>query len=433
MAARIVADRYELADRLGSGGGGVVWRAHDTILDRTVAVKEIELAQDLPEDDRERLQARALREARAAGQLEHPNVVNVYDVHHSDDAIFIIMEFVDAPSLQDLMATDGRLTPQRAAEIGLDVTAALVAAHAAGIVHRDIKPGNVLVSPQGALVTDFGIATVTDDASLTMTGQAMGTPDFVSPEQVSDAPVGPETDVWSLGATLYHAVEGQSPFRRDSSLATVHAVVHDPPQDMTQAGPLAAVLMAMLVKDPAQRPNLEEVRDRLAAIVGGPGVDDATTVMAPVAADTVSFTAPQPIPPPPPASSSQPAPPAPPSQDPTPRPVRERPERPRTGVWAAVAIGLLLLVVVAALLLTNREDDPVPTETGTDVTEAPTVQETAPPPEPTNDPTTAPAQTDSPEPTPEPTDTAPDEPTATDTPTEPAVTDDPTVAPTTTS
>lgn len=435
MAARIVADRYELADRLGSGGGGVVWRAHDTSLGRTVAVKEIELAHHLPEVERDRLQARALREARAAAQLQHRNVVNVYDVKSTDDAIFIIMEYVDAPSLQTLVATQGRLTPQRAAEIGLDVTAALQAAHAAGVVHRDVKPSNVLVGPAGAQVTDFGIATVTDDASLTMTGQAMGTPDFVSPEQVTDAPVGPATDVWSLGATLYHAVEGQPPFRRDSALSTVHAVVNAPPHDVRQAGPMADLLLAMLAKEPARRPTLDQVRAELRAVADGPGVADATTAIAPLAGDTVAFTAPQPVPPPPSAAPTRVSPPPPPPPA-TRRATRERPERSRIGMLAAVAAALLLLVVAVTLLLTN-DADPPPTDVGTEPADTGTVPaeteppETAPPsPDPTTeDATTQPEQTDPPSPSPEPTDTAPDE-TPTDTPTdEPAPTDDLTVTP----
>lgn len=439
MVPRLIADRYELADRLGSGGGGTVWRARDTSLGRTVAVKEIVLAHDLPPADRDLRRTRALREARAAAQIQHRNVVSVYDVQSTDDAIFIVMEYVDAPSLKQVVATDGPLTPEAAAQVGLDVLAALQAAHAAGVVHRDIKPGNVLVGgPNGAQVTDFGIAAVTDDATLTLSGQALGTPDYISPEQVTDAPVGPATDVWSLGATLYHAVEGEPPFRRERSMSTVHAVVHDSPRPMVRAGGLAGVLTAMLAKDPTDRPTVPQARAHLAAVVEGRAAHDATTAMAPVADRTVRLP-PPPVAAPPPDSASPPP------------PERARPARggaaarPRTGRWAAVILGLLLLVVATALLLsrltgpgTEPADTTVePTDTATTdpapppATSSPSPQDTTPteteaPATPDPTPTTDAPETPSPEPT---TDPSP-EPTATPTAppptTEPAPTTDPT-------
>ena len=416
MALQTVADRYELVDRLGSGGGGVVWRAHDLDLDRTVAVKEIRVAPGMPGDQRERARARALREARAAARLQHPHVVSVYDVRSEDDAIYIVMEHVDAPSLQDLVATSGPLPPRDVARLGTEVLDALAAAHAAGIVHRDVKPSNVLMADRGAVVTDFGIAAVTGDTALTMSGQALGTPDFVSPEQVDDGQVGPATDVWSLGTTLYYAVEGTPPFQRDRSISTVHAVVHADPHPLSRAGALAPVLYEMLAKAPTDRPDVATARARLQEVVDRFGVDDSTTtVIPPVGADpTVEMSAA-----PPPADTSSP--PSPTSATAPPQPVpagtEEEPGPGRAvtslGVVAIVAILAVGGVVLANLLPGDTEApsasvEPTSAVTGPGVGVSPTAGPTtsSAQPTPTTPPTTGPPPTPTPTTTPDATTSA---------------------------
>lgn len=402
MTSRIIADRYELADRLGAGGGGTVWRAHDLQLDRTVALKEIEVAPTLPQAERERVQTRALREARAAARLEHPNAVGVYDVRSDDDAIHIVMEYVDAPSLQTLVDEGGPLSPDRAARIGVGVLGALEAAHAEGIVHRDVKPSNVLVGDDGVHVTDFGIATVAGDTALTSTGETLGTPDYVSPEQVSDGEVGPATDLWSLGATLYFAVEGRSPFRRDRPIATVHAVVNDAPRPPERAGALEPMLQDLLAKAPGDRPDLDRVRARLAAVAEGredPGAPvaghdrTARLTTASAAATTVQS----------PASAA----PTPARDTParggvvTGSPADARGRRRMAMIGATVAVVLLALVALAAL--TSGGDDPAdsPTVAATDDdAEQPTDAASATP-------SASPTPTPTPTPTPDPTTAAP--------------------------
>jgi tRNA A-37 threonylcarbamoyl transferase component Bud32 len=260
---RLIADRYALAVPIGQGGMGVVWRAQDTLLGREVAIKEVRLPPTIPDSERSSMRARVLREARAAARLNHPGVVTLYDVINEQGHAFIVMELINAPTLAQVVAQQGPLEPRRAARIGAQVAAALAAAHQAGIVHRDVKPANVMVLGDSARLTDFGIARVKGDPKLTSTGLIVGSPAYMAPEQASGAAAGPEADLWGLGATLYYAVEGRPPFERDGQIAILTAVVNDAPRAPERAGELAPVIVALLSKDPAQRPSAAELRELL--------------------------------------------------------------------------------------------------------------------------------------------------------------------------
>jgi eukaryotic-like serine/threonine-protein kinase len=267
-ADRLVANRYALKAPLGRGGMGVVWRAHDLVLGREVAVKEVVFPPTMPEAERRPAQARVMREARAAARLNHPGAVTLYDVVQDHGGTFIVMELVNAPTLADLVREQGPLPVGRVAEVGAQVASALEAAHAAGIVHRDVKPGNVMVPERGtAKLADFGIASLQGDPQLTSTGLVIGSPAYMAPEQARGEESGPPADFWALGATMFYAVEGAPPFDRGTSIATLAAVVNDPPRSPDRAGPLAPLLTALLAKDPAARPPGPAVRaelDRLA-------------------------------------------------------------------------------------------------------------------------------------------------------------------------
>lgn len=250
MTERVLAGRYRLLSPIGRGGMGVVWRAQDETLHRVVAVKEVLLAGDLPESERSELYRRAIREARAAALLDHPGIITVHDVITEDDRPWIVMELVAGRSL----AQAAPLLPQVVAAIGLRVLEALGAAHLRGVLHRDVKPTNILLADDGrAILTDFGIASLEGDPSLTRTGDFVGSPGFVAPERLREQPVGPASDLWSLGATLYAAVEGRPPFDRDTPMAALGAVLTDDAPPPVRAGPLAPVLWRLLVKDPAAR------------------------------------------------------------------------------------------------------------------------------------------------------------------------------------
>lgn len=255
MHQLLIAGRYRLVDLVGTGGMGRVWRARDELLHRDVAVKEVVPPVWLGEAERDDLRRRTLREARTAARLSHPNVVRIYDVVHDRDSPWIVMEYVESRSLQQILAVDGSLSPARTARIGLAVLAALRAAHTAGVLHRDVKPHNVLVATDGRVVlTDFGLATFTGgDAAMTGPGMILGSPHFVAPERARDGISDPRTDLWSLGATLYAAVEGQPPYARDSAMATLSALATDPPDPMRRAGPLRPVLTGLLQRDPWRR------------------------------------------------------------------------------------------------------------------------------------------------------------------------------------
>jgi serine/threonine protein kinase len=267
---RVVAGRYALTDVLGRGGMGTVWLATDRVLGRQVALKEISFSVHVTDEERKTLVERTMREARAAARLDHPRVTALYDVVEEDGKPWLVMEHISSRSLQDILEGQGPLTPAAVARIGLDVLDALDAAHAAGIVHRDVKPANVLVDRDGrACLTDFGIATTTGDSSLTTSGALIGSPSYMAPERAHGDEPRPPVDLWSLGATLYTAVEGRPPFNRGEAMATLMSVVSEHPAPMLRAGPLEPVLRGLLTKDPGQRSTVARAREGLGAVLAG--------------------------------------------------------------------------------------------------------------------------------------------------------------------
>ncbi|WP_329340924.1 serine/threonine protein kinase [Streptomyces sp. NBC_00663] len=268
---RLIAGRYRLLSPLGEGGMGTVWRARDEVLHREVAVKEVRAPAGLAGSEVERMYARLEREAWAAARVANRNVVTVYDVATQDGRPWIVMELVRGVSLADVLDAEGPVSPQRAAHIGAEVLAALRAAHEAGVLHRDVKPANVLLSNDGRVVlTDFGIAMVEGSSALTMTGEVIGSPEFLAPERALGRTPGPESDLWSLGVLLYAAVEGNSPFRQSTPLNTLRAIVDDELPPPHRAGPLAPVIEGLLRKDPAERLSADRAEQDL-RIVGAGG------------------------------------------------------------------------------------------------------------------------------------------------------------------
>ncbi|MFI7534589.1 serine/threonine-protein kinase [Streptosporangium sp. NPDC049376] len=253
---RVLADRYELITPLGRGTMGTVWRAHDRSLGREVAIKEIRQEPGLSEAQRAELRERMIREGRTAARISHPSVATVHDAIVEDGSPWIIMELVQARSLEQVIEEEGPLPPRLVAEIGVDLIGALRAAHDQGILHRDVKPGNVLVTESGRVVlTDFGIAKAEGDSSLTKTGMVIGSPGYTAPERARGEHTGPESDLWSLGATLYFAVEGRPAYERSSVAETLAALMTDKADPPTQAGPLRPVLEHLLERDHTARPS----------------------------------------------------------------------------------------------------------------------------------------------------------------------------------
>ncbi|EST20314.1 serine/threonine-protein kinase [Streptomyces roseochromogenus] len=282
---RVLAGRYRVTARLGRGGMGVVWRAVDEVLGREVAVKELRTYTDAAGPELSDLRLRMQREARAAARVRHPGVVAVHDVAEVDGRPLIVMELIDGPSLDGILRERGTLDPYEAARIGAAVTDALAAAHRAGVLHRDVKPGNILLDRSGRVVlTDFGIATMDDpgDGSatrLTRSGELVGSLDYLAPERAQGAEPGPPADVWALGATLYAAVEGASPFRRTSTYSTLTAIVCEPLPEPRRAGPLAPVLRRLMDKRPDARPDAEEAREALHEVTQARTPDTPTTTL----------------------------------------------------------------------------------------------------------------------------------------------------------
>ncbi|MFC6089607.1 serine/threonine-protein kinase [Saccharothrix lopnurensis] len=273
---RLVAGRYRLGRRIGSGAMGIVWQAHDERLHRTVAVKQLLLQPGLAEADTDEAKRRAMREGRIAARLQHPHAIAVYDVAEDDGQPWLVMEYLPSQSLSAALSERGTLPPRDVASIGSQVASALAAAHNAGIVHRDIKPGNVLLGNEGTVkITDFGISRATGDVTVTATGMLAGTPAYLAPEVAKGYDPGPPSDVFSLGSTLYAAVEGAPPFGlNENTIALLHQVASGKVVPPKQAGPLTALLMRLLRAEPEDRPTMAEAREALAAVAAGRAAPD---------------------------------------------------------------------------------------------------------------------------------------------------------------
>ncbi|MEV0979189.1 protein kinase [Streptomyces sp. NPDC049915] len=273
---RLLAGRYRLEGVLGRGGMGTVWRATDETLGRTVAVKELRFPSNIDEEEKRRLITRTLREAKAIARIRNTSAVTVFDVVQEDDRPWIVMELVEGKSLAEVIREDGLLEPRRAAEVGLAVLDVLRSAHREGILHRDVKPSNVLIAEDGRVVlTDFGIAQVEGDPSITSTGMLVGAPSYISPERARGHKPGPAADLWSLGGLLYAAVEGSPPYDKGSAIATLTAVMTEPLEEPKNAGPLKDVIYGLLNKDPAQRLDDAGARVMLKAVINAPDVTEA--------------------------------------------------------------------------------------------------------------------------------------------------------------
>jgi serine/threonine protein kinase len=307
----LVAGRYRLGRQIGSGAMGIVWQAHDERLHRTVAVKQLLLQPGLSAAQAEEARRRCMREGRIAARLTHPNAITVFDVAEHDGDPWLIMEYLPSKSLATVLSEQGTLPPAEAARIGAQVASALVAAHAAGIVHRDIKPANVLLGDDGTVkITDFGISRATGDVTVTATGMLAGTPAYLAPEVAKGEDPKPAADVFSLGSTLYTAVEGHSPFGlSENTLALLYAVAAGKITPPRQAGPLTALLMQLLRVEPDERPSLSSTRDNLLAVAEGraPSNQTPSSLMSAAAAPTERITGSQ-------LPGRQPAPPQPPRQ-----------------------------------------------------------------------------------------------------------------------
>ncbi|MCY7344561.1 MAG: serine/threonine protein kinase, partial [Pseudonocardia sp.] len=274
---RLVGNRYLVHEAIGRGGYGVVRRGHDTLLGREVALKEIRFLAALSSTRAGKARSRMLQEARASAVVTNAHAITVYDIIQEEDDgdLHIVMELLDGRTLTQLVEDEGSLSPQRAATIGLQVLDALEAAHGKGVVHRDVKPGNVMVmAGDHAKLGDFGLASLAGDSDLTMTGEVVGTPAYMAPEQASGEDAGPPADLWGLGATLYFAVEGIAPFGGGSSMSTMLAVVNAPPRPAARAGALGAVLDGLLAKYPEERPGPDELRELLAEVAAGDGAEE---------------------------------------------------------------------------------------------------------------------------------------------------------------
>ena len=390
---RLLAGRYRLTGPLGQGGMGVVWRSRDELLDRDVAVKEVLLPAELSDEERRVLRERTLREARSAARLSHPHAVTIFDVVEEDGRPWIVMEFVASRSLAEVVREDGPLPPAQVARIGHQVLAALTTAHAAGVLHRDVKPGNVLLSTDGrAVLTDFGIATLEGDPSLTTSGMVLGSPAYLAPERVQAHSTGPESDLWSLGATMYTAVEGRPPYDRGAALATLAAVVTDRPDQPRLAGPLWPVIEGLLRKEPQDRISPAEA-DRMLRDITATGEDRpgptpfVATELPDAASGERTSVLPTYSPPPGPPASTEPS-------EPT------EPTGSRRSKLLAIVIGLLVLTGLGWAGQRWAGDDPGAGSRSTPSTTGPTAAS------PTTQPSAS-ASTRAPSPTPTPSSRTP--------------------------
>ncbi|HEY4630849.1 MAG TPA: serine/threonine-protein kinase, partial [Blastococcus sp.] len=383
---RLVAGRYRLQSRLGGGGMGTVWLARDELLGRQVAIKQVLTPVDVSAAEADQQRQRALREGRIAARLSHPHAISVYDVALESGQPWLVMEYLPSRSLATVLTEDGVLRVDQAAQIGAQVADALAATHAAGIVHRDVKPANILIGEGGRLeglvkITDFGISHASGDVTLTQTGQITGTPAFLAPEVAQGQEMTTASDVFSLGATLYTAIEGQPPFgMEDNALAMLHKVAGGQIVPPRRAGSLTRPLVRMLAADPAERPTMPEVRDELVKLAAGRDGDTTTVLLArtdlrsslpgrmrtaalpaepvtpaPVPPPTRTHTGPEPVP----AAAAAGAavadrPPPPPAPQPVPA---DRGRRRGRGIWLAAALVVVLLAGLVALLVLDPLGD----------------------------------------------------------------------------
>ncbi|MPZ67792.1 MAG: protein kinase [Pseudonocardiaceae bacterium] len=385
---RLIAGRYRLEDQIGAGAMGVVWRARDERLDRVVAVKQLLLAPGLAEQEAEQSRARAMREGRIAARLQHPHAISVFDVALDGGDPWLVMEYLPSDSLASVLAERGPLPPREVARIGRQAADALAAAHGAGIVHRDVKPGNVLLGTDGTVkITDFGISRASGDVTVTRTGVLAGTPAYFAPEVARGVSPGPASDVFSLGSTLYAAVEGLPPFGTDeNTLALLRAVADGQVRPPQRAGPLSALLMRLLQDEPANRPAMPAARDLLGDIASGA---DGPSTRAVGAMPSGTPAAPTPTRAATAASSRR-------DRDAS----GATPWRQRRAVLLGAGAVLLLLLGGIAFALVGSDDDGQP-----GVAAAPSTQrETTPQPTPTSPPptTTIPETTVAPPPPPPP-------------------------------
>ncbi|MHA6785247.1 serine/threonine-protein kinase [Pseudonocardia saturnea] len=285
IPTRVIGGRYVVLAELGRGGMGIVWRAEDRVMGRHVAVKELHLPAGLSTDERLQFRERLLREARTAGRLNDPGIVTVYDVITDDGVDHIVMELIEANTLAQLVAASGPLDERDVTTIGRQVLTALRTAHDGGVVHRDVKPSNVMLAADGRVkLTDFGIAQAADDPRLTTTGSLIGSPGYMSPERLDGGSATPAADLWALGATLFHAVQGHGPFDRDTTAATISAVLHaDPPPTRTR-GPLGSVITGLLQRSPQARLSGTQAHALLAAAGGTPPPLEGPTAPLPAPA-----------------------------------------------------------------------------------------------------------------------------------------------------
>jgi serine/threonine protein kinase len=362
-APTVVAGRYRLGSELGSGGMGVVWEAYDELLHRTVAVKEVRYPAGIDAEERDKLARRTLREARAVAAVEDPNAVRVFDIVEQDNRPWLVMELVRGRTLTDVIREQGALPAREVVRIGAAVLEALDAAHSAGVLHRDVKPSNVILGDDGRVaLTDFGIATVdSDPADVTTSGQLVGSPAYMAPERARGERPTPAADLWSLGATLWTAAEGRPPYAEGNAFATMTKVVtEDPPPCARCDSEVGAVIAALMARDPDARPSADEARQRLQALARAEVEDTVpypTEPLPPAFDRTVALERPvaEPTPEPSPVTRAEPP------------PVTQPPRRPRRGRLPLLLGGLALLALAAALVavvLSGRDAGSTPGSSG---------------------------------------------------------------------
>ena len=293
---RLIANRYAVQREIGRGGMGVVWLAEDQMIGRKVAVKELHLPEGVPAEERSVVEQRVLREARTAGRLNDPGIVTVYDVVQENGGTFIVMELLEAPTLSDVVRQQGALPPDQVLRVATQLLSALEAAHAAGVVHRDVKPANIMLLRNGHVkLTDFGIAQTMDDPKLTTTGILIGSPTYMAPERIRGEEATASSDLWALGAVLFYAVEGYAPFERQTTAATMHAVLNEVPYLTKVGGALAAAINGLMVGSPQGRLTAAQARGLFQQAGTGFANSDLTTPVSGFAGNgTAMYQAPNP-------------------------------------------------------------------------------------------------------------------------------------------